>query len=84
MNGCERGLREAPPTETVKAEGGGNKWGRSKWKDLVRSLHRVKFEKITLRAQWNLHPVADELLVKCKCIPQQPRNKQAATSLPYN
>lgn len=43
-----------------------------------------KIEKIALIAQRNSHPIAHELLVKCKCIPQQPRNEQAATSLAYN
>lgn len=78
--GCERGLQEAPPTEAVKTEGGGIKWGKER---MERSCE-LQIEKIALRAQRNSHSIGYELSVKCKCIPQQPRNKQAATSLAYN
>lgn len=40
--------------------------------------------KMSLIAERNSHPIAHRLWVKCKCIPQQPRNKQAATSFAYN
>lgn len=52
--------------------------------EILWSQDRSETEKIALSAQRNSHPIAHELLVKCKCIPQQPRNKQAATSLVYN
>lgn len=81
--GVKEGFRRHPPTEAVKTEGGGIKWGKSEWRDLV-SSKQSEGEKIALSAQWNSHPIAHELLVKCKCIPEQPRNKQAATSLAYN
>lgn len=64
-------------------EGGGIKCGKREWGDLA-SSRSSEIEKIALRAQRNSHSIAHELLVKCKCIPQQPRNKQAATSVAYN
>lgn len=76
-SGVKEGWGRRHPLRLWKPEGGGRKWGKGR-------MQGSRDVRKTLIAERNSHPIAYRLWVKCKCIPQQPRNKQAATSLAYN
>lgn len=70
------GVKEGWRRRGEKTEDGGIK--EEKGRD---EAQRSEIEEVALIARRNSHPIAPELSHKCKCIPWQPRNKQAATSL---